>query len=744
MKKHLPKPSIPRRTVLEDGLPIEELYEFAKREGNAKKPIYEIHKWWARRLGHVFRFLLISATTKSLKRIKKRQHRALLRKFYQRNNLGGLVVLDPFMGGGTSVVEALKCGARVIGVDIDPVAWFVTSREIAPFDETAVRESFEVLEKKLARKLRQLYSTTDPDTGKAAEIVNAFWVSRFRCPDCSSEIDAHPHYRLTFSSRTEMQTVFCKHCASVHKLPLSQKWFKCKSCAQTTVIMRGQVHKGVLKCPCGRNTRLIELIREGRPARKHLFGIEYSLQADRGAPERRFKQADASDLRKFRSACKQFQAAKAELLYPESEIIADGRFDRRPTSHGYKRYDQLFNDRQLLCLSKILKEILALKDRESREYLLLAFSDCLASNNILCSYAFGYQKVTPLFAIHAYQVPQRPVEGNVWGNPHFGRGSFSRCVAKLITGKRYALQPFEYRYLSGDRIERVVTKEQITTKLAPSLDSQSNTHRATLLNQSSVDLSRIRDNSVDLILTDPPFYNNLPYSELSDFYHQWLRLYFQNNHAAQHSSDLYTPVNETLLVRRRTEQEHKKYASGLLASMCECARVLKTDGMMVFTFHHREPAAWHALASALLATKFKVTGICPVRAEGVSGFHSYAGTPKWDSVICCRPRKQTERNVVLFKQLCTEADIGKKLKIIDRCSSKWATRILANKMPWNSADEASFAYSLALEFIVNEQTTPKGAKLLLDSVTAAFPQHGVANALPEWFFTPNSGLQPVA
>jgi adenine-specific DNA methylase len=258
-----------------------------------------------------------------------------------------------------------------------------------------------------------------------------------------------------------------------------------------------------------------------------------------------------------------------------------------------------------------------------------------------------------------------------------------------------------------------------------------------------VDLSKIGDNSVDLILTDPPFYNNLPYSELSDFYHQWLRLYFKDNPAAQRSSDLYTPVSETLLVRRRTEYEHKKYASGLLASMRECARVLKTDGMMVFTFHHREPAAWHALASALHATKFKVTGICPVRAEGVSGFHSYAGTPKWDSVICCRPTGAA-KGAVSFNQLCTEIGSANKLKTIIRSLNQWGVKILANKMPWNSADEASFAYSLALQLIVNEQSTSEGAKRLLDSVTAEFPQSGVANALPKWFVAPKSGLQPVA
>jgi putative DNA methylase len=743
MKKRGTNPRIPSRTVLEDGLPIEKLYEFAKREGNSKKPIYEIHKWWARRLGHVFRFLLISATTKSLKGIKKRQHKALLRKFYQRNNLGGLVVLDPFMGGGTSVVEALKCGARVIGVDIDPVAWFVTSKEIAPFNETAFRQSLKILENKLSPKLRQLYSTTDPTTGKTAEIVNAFWVSRFKCPGCSSQIDAHPHYRLAFNPRSRLQTAFCKHCYEVRDVPLSQKWFKCKSCARTTVIMKGSSHRGVLNCSCGRSTPVISLIRPGSPAKKYLFGIEYSVQGTTGTPERRFKKADASDLRNFNRASRRFHAIKHRLLFPDSDILAHNRFDRRPVTHGYKRYDQLFNHRQLLCLSQILKEIIALTDKQSREYLLLAFSDCLASNNLLVSYAFGYQKVTPLFAIHGYQVPQRPVEGNVWGNPHFGRGSFSRCVAKLIQGKRYALQPFEYRYANNHRVEQIRTKEEITTRLATSADSQSKTRRATLLNQSSVNLSKIRNRSVDLILTDPPFYNNLPYSELSDFYHQWLRLYFEKHRSANGASAPHTPVDEALLVKRKTETEHSKYASGLLASMQECVRVLKPDGMMVFTFHHREAVAWHALASALLAAKFVVTGICPVRAEGVSGFHSYAGTPKWDSVICCRPLKVHGVGLSL-KEPNRQSKAARMVRNIEQHLNHWRSKIVAHKMPWNFADDSSFAYSLALQNIVNDQLSADDAKSLLEKVTARFPQSGVATLLPKWLAILPLGVQPAA
>jgi len=106
-------------------IPVEWLHDIALREGNSKKPIYRIHKWWARRLGSVFRTLLILAMTPSRQRMDR-----VPNDFYLQHDFSNLTVLDPFMGGGTSIIEASKCGARTIGIDIDPVAWFITKKEI--------------------------------------------------------------------------------------------------------------------------------------------------------------------------------------------------------------------------------------------------------------------------------------------------------------------------------------------------------------------------------------------------------------------------------------------------------------------------------------------------------------------------------------------------------------------------------------------------------------------------------------
>src|SRR6266403_763866 len=125
--------SIPSETALETNPAAIFASKLALREGNSKKPIYQIHKWWARRLGSVFRSILLGATT------PKGQYSKLRKNFfYEKHDLSGLVVLDPFVGGGTTLVEAAKCNASVIGVDIDPVACFITAKEVAPFDEKSL------------------------------------------------------------------------------------------------------------------------------------------------------------------------------------------------------------------------------------------------------------------------------------------------------------------------------------------------------------------------------------------------------------------------------------------------------------------------------------------------------------------------------------------------------------------------------------------------------------------------------
>lgn len=686
-----PTPStLPWRTRLEAEPPVLFASRLAEREGNSKKPIYQIHKWWARRLGSVFRSILLAATTGHRKRAPEEL------SFYGKNEFSDFVVLDPFVGGGTSVVEAAKCGASVIGVDIDPVACFITAKELGLWDESKLREAFREVEAKVKADALSWYRTTLPG-GRNGTLIYAFWVDVVTCPTCRVSYDGHPHYQLFRNKRKRSQTVACAHCGSVADVPLAWKTFACSTCSKRTAIEDGPIGGGKFCCPgCGEKTVLRTLTSTGTKIPQRLFAVEVLVD---GTEERVFKQADDADKALFDRALKEWDARKSDDTFVPTELIpAENRDDARPISYGYRSYNELFNARQLLCLSSIAKAISEVEDVQARELLAVAFSDCLAANNMFCFFAFDYRKLTPLFGLHAYTKVSRPVENNVWG-VDFGRGTFSKCFEKLVRGKRYAQDPYEYRYCKAGTPERVATGERISHELVadPAAGTRAGGRFAALLNRSSEDLAPVADRTVDLILTDPPYYNNLPYSELSDFYHVWLRRLKLPGYPGNDRA--HTPLAESLYVRneRNVPAEHQRYCDGLAKALGECERVLKDNGLLVFTFHHNEPAAWAALASAVITAGFKVTNAFPVRSEGQSRFHSYEGSLKWDVVFCCRKRTagDSRGRGAMFDGRAVAPIVRRTRARL----TKWSTKLHRNGLDFSAADAKSVGYGLICMYL---------------------------------------------
>lgn len=639
-----------QRRRIEGDTPVEGLYQLALREGNSKKPVYEMHKWWARRLGGVFRMLLLLATAPD-----EQTDDDVWRRFYGGDDLSSVRVLDPFMGGGTSIVEATKLGCQTVGVDIDPVAWYVARQEISACDLPALERLLQDLqESDVVARIRSLYQTTIPatrqesdsiggDATMEADVVYNFWVDELACPGCGHTFEAHNHYKLLYHPSKKEQTVFCRTCHEPAVIPTSQPSLRCAACEETTQVDAGPIARGNYACPaCGVRGRVVDLTPADHPLPKRWFAIEYMVP---GTDKRRFKRPDTSDFARYQLAEEIFGRAHDAPTAPRRPIPTDGRTDLRPTTHGYTSYHHLFNTRQLLCLGWLHDWIAALPDTSSRDYAMLAFSDALASNNLLCSFAYGYDKLTPLFGLHAYNMITRPVENNVWGT-RFGRGSYLKCLRKVIDGKRYCAQPYESRYDSpNSELEKVYTGMPIAARIAPTGEAwyraqekvQQGQPTSLLLNRPSQDLSEIHPGTIDIILSDPPYYNNLSYSELADFYYAWTRPYLEQVGATWCGPT--TPFRDALFVDAQPSRARTSVASfteGLCAVFRECQRVLKDDGLFIFTFHHLDAQAWAPVVLALREGGLRVVNVFPVRSEGRSAFHSSDGSIKWDAVLVCR------------------------------------------------------------------------------------------------------------
>jgi len=624
--------------------------------------------------------------------------------FYSRHDFTDLTVLDPFMGGGTSIVEASKCGARSIGVDIDPVAWFVTKKEIEPCALEEIHEALTDLEQSVGTEIRSYYRTRTAH-GQTVPVIYNFWVDVVTCPDCGTEFEAHPHYQLFRGSKNAQQTVFCKACHTIRTIPFSQTSLTCHECGEVTEISKGTIRRGKFTCPqCQLSASILSALGSEGPLPKRLFAVEYEVEEE-GNISRYYKAADAYDAGLFEQAEGKFEELKADLSFPRGEIPIEGRGDPRPVSHGYRYYHQMFNARQLVCLSLLYDEIAKISDDQVREYLLIAFSDSLSSNNMLCRYAFDYRKLTPLFGLHAFNVVNRPVENNVWGGTkRYGRGTFLNCVMKMLRGKHYAERPYETRYEDG-KPKHVSTGEKVTATVTANVEEwYRGGAQSLLLNRSSTDLQDLRDGSVDLVLTDPPYYDNLSYSELSDFFYVWLRDHLPKDGRAIHGSS--APYLRALHVNRNDAPSHHRFVRDLTEVFAHCKRVLKPDGLMVFTFHHRRVEAWDALARALLSAGFVATNVFPVRSEGKGGFHSTAGTIKWDSVVVCRSKEEDAP-----RKLRSERGL---LRSVRASHSRWKRRLEEANLAFGWADSLSLGYALAVQQAIAWARSPDDITLLLN------------------------------
>lgn len=150
---------------LEVDFPIAPINALSNLEGNAGKPIYQMSKWWARRRSSVFRSLLIAAATEA-PGDPSQAAKQVWDHYYCNHHKAGhfrkLRVLDIFMGGGTTLVEGARLGFQMAGVDLNPVAWFVTKNELACSDPAQVKALFENIEAKVKPLVQPFYTTTCP------------------------------------------------------------------------------------------------------------------------------------------------------------------------------------------------------------------------------------------------------------------------------------------------------------------------------------------------------------------------------------------------------------------------------------------------------------------------------------------------------------------------------------------------------------------------------------------------------
>src|SRR5690348_6825729 len=157
------------RLIETDHFPFEFLSAIAERESWRKeihRPVYHVHKWWAKRLGSVFRGILLGSLLSNGDDLEM--------AFYAARSFPGVTVFDPFMGAGTTVGEAHKLGMTALGRDINPVAVDAVRVALGPLDRTSLKRAYQSLTDHIGQKVRGLYRSQTAQ-GHPCEVLYFFW-----------------------------------------------------------------------------------------------------------------------------------------------------------------------------------------------------------------------------------------------------------------------------------------------------------------------------------------------------------------------------------------------------------------------------------------------------------------------------------------------------------------------------------------------------------------------------------------
>lgn len=619
------------RKYIEVNFPIEELSFLTRREKHAMKPVYQMHTWFARRVGSEFRALILAAFMS-----EQATEKEFWRRFYSATDLGGPLILDPFMGGGTTIIEALRLGCRVIGVDLNPIAWFVVKKEIEPVDLDGLQEAFKRLEATVAPEIKRWYLTNCPRCRQPADIVYAYWVKEIPCQACGKPVSLFQYYAI--AKIKQMSWLYCPYCEGVFRTTRDEKEIfqnpQCPSCqSKLTPYSTGRKYT----CRhCGVEGKVLDAVRKfkQRPQAR-LFALQYHCPH---CGEKGCKSPDEDDFAIYHAASAKLKELKPQGIPLPNQEIPYGEETRRILNYGYRYFSELFNDRQLLCLAKLARAIAQIEDRNIREYLLLAFSNALEFNNMLVPYIYNANKVESCFSLHNYLHAQVYAENNVWGVED-GRGTFVKCYEQVKRGKAYCLNPFE-RIPKKSGTQRVFTHDRIEAQLVSSFDQlQDGSGNALLRCQSATDLSFLPDRSVDAVITDPPYFDNVVYSGVADLFYSWLRGILCQDY--EYFRKPQSPRQEEIVVNPKVEAKNEQaYVTGLIHVFRECRRVLKDDGFLAFTFHHTKARAWFTALKAILESGFSISAAWPIHSESRASPHAKGlRSVLYDVILVCRKRQ---------------------------------------------------------------------------------------------------------
>ena len=654
------------------------------------------------------------------------------------------VILDVTAGGGSLPFEAGRLGLPMIAHELNPVATLILQATCQWPQQygNALRTEYQQVSARFQERVQDLLQGIYPPEkptefeireNKISRIVRPkryLWGYLFgrtiKCPACQCLIILSPNWRLHPDG------------TGIKLLPDSAAGI-CSFELVDTVSQQspGTVARGVATCPypdCGATTPKGYLAQEAQAKRmgQQLYAINYRDEWDEltksGKPRKKpktrygFRVATPED---DNTAYILSRLAEQAATWERDNILPNEPVpelnDPRPLYYGMSPWRNMFSPRQQLAHGYCVQAFRELVDMDKAAgeltelrqaawcYIALALDKLLNRNCLLTRWVDKTQAIAGIFDSHDF--------GMKWSYAEMpaditGRGlrwaveEIEECIAALTAMAGHPAPDSKPAAAAKPESQ----EEMLAAASIPPAPENPAAAAAQVINGDAQMLLQ-EDDSVDAVIFDPPYHNNVNYAELSDFFYVWLKRtagyvlpadgLFVEQLTDKVNEAIASPARFKDLAGSPGPRATADYQAKMDRIFAECHRVLKKDrGIMVVMFTHKTTAAWHAMTLGLIESGFNITRAWPVKTEAESSLSIRDKAAARSTILLvCRPvdpeerRPQTWNRVAAEIQAAVRADDARlaelDLNIVDLYTAAYGAALQVISENWGAAREAA-------------------------------------------------------
>ncbi|MEW6698138.1 MAG: DUF1156 domain-containing protein [Bacillota bacterium] len=671
-----------RPTVLiEKWLPVQELGIECQRERGASSalpPISFLHVWWARRPLILSRASLLASVlpedtdrewflssigingdpkaakerieeaTKTGERLKDpfgyerafkyiysgEKQKEINEKIHSLWGASSINILDPMAGGGSIPFESNKLGFDTYANEFNPVA-HVIERATIEYPALYGKELYADIEK-WADRVQEIAGSQLEEFFPKEDQENIFayiWARTVSCSDCQLKVPLSPNWWL---EKTEKKKIAVK-------LIVNKDSNECIFELIENVNKNdynpeeGTVARGIGKCPrCGTTIQSEYIKEEAQNGRMGQQLYALGTKVGKGKRVKRiYRLPKPEDLGAINHASNTLQEkysgwAMRDLV--PLEDFPEVSTDPRPIYYGMPKWKDFFSPRQLLAHLTYLEAIGEVK-REILE-------------------TYEQSKATAIITYLAVMLDKAVDYNSRMARWHSSRGIMTNTFDRHDFSFKWSHAEFDHSRMLWPWVKDQVLDaykgiSELVNGNAGELFENKIHNKLTLTQGSAANLHHIGDGTLHAIVVDPPYYDNVMYAELSDFFYVWMKRTLGDIYPEVFYDELTNKDDEAVANPARfkgfdvsqAELAKQDYQQKMQDCFTEMYRVLRSDGVLTVMFTHKKVDAWDTLASALINAGFEITASWPVHTESEHSLHQARKNAAASTILLvCRKR----------------------------------------------------------------------------------------------------------